>query len=128
MKNKGSVNNNSYLEKFSSLQKNLSSLIETSKQEYFSKIAKKLSDPNTSAKTYWSILKSLLTGEKVPWIPPIFRDNKFITEFREKAALFNSFFANQCSLITNTSVLSTNWESLTDKSLTFPLLIMTLEK
>ena len=45
VKNKGSVNNNSYLEK------NLSSLIETSKQEYFSKIAKKLSDPNTSSKT-----------------------------------------------------------------------------
>ena len=78
VKNKGSVNNNSYLEKFSSLQKNLSSLIETSKQEYFSKIAKKLSDPNTSSKTYWSILKSLLTGKKVPCIPPIFHDNKFV--------------------------------------------------
>ena len=117
MKNKGSLSNNSYLEKFSSLQKNLSSLIETSKQEYFSKIAKKLSDPNTSSKTYWSILKSLLTGKKVPCIPPIFHDNKFITNFREKAELFNSFFANQCSLITNTSVLPTNCESLTDKSL-----------
>ena len=117
MKNKGSVNNNSYLEKFSSLLKNLSSLIVTSKQEYFSKIAKKLSDPNTSSKTYWSILKSLLTGEKVPYIPPIFHDNKFITDFREKAELFNSFFANQCSLSTNNSVLPTNCESLTDKSL-----------
>ena len=116
MNNKGSVNNNSYLEKFSSLQKNLSSLIETSKQEYFSKIAKKLSDPNTSSKTYWSILKSLLTGKKVSWIPPIFHD-KFIADFREKSELFNSFFANQCSLITNTSVVPTNCESLTDKSL-----------
>ena len=35
VKKKGSANNNSYLEKFSSLQKNLTSLIETSKQEYF---------------------------------------------------------------------------------------------
>ena len=59
VKNKGSVNNSSYLEKFSSLQKNLSSSIETSKQEYFSKIAKTLFDPNTISKTYWSILKSL---------------------------------------------------------------------
>ena len=33
VKNKGSANNNSYLEKFSSLQKNLGRLIETSKQE-----------------------------------------------------------------------------------------------
>ena len=46
------VNNDSNLERFSSLQKNLSSLMETSKQECFSKIAKKLSDLNTSSKTY----------------------------------------------------------------------------
>ena len=117
VKNKDNVKNNSYLEKFSSLQKNLSCLIETSKQEYFSKIVKKLSDPNTSSKTYWSILKSLLTGKKVPCIPPIFHKHKFITDFREKAELFNSFFANKCSLITNTSVLPINCESLTDKSL-----------
>ena len=51
VKNKSTVNNNSYLEKSSSLQKNLSCLIATSKQEYFSKIVKKLSDPNTSSKT-----------------------------------------------------------------------------
>ena len=94
VKNKGSVSNNSNLKKFNFLQKNLSSLIETSKQEYFSKIAKNLSDPNTSSKTYWYILKGFLTGKKVPCIPPIFRDNKFITNFREKAELFNSFFAN----------------------------------
>ena len=93
---KGSVHNNSYLENFSSLQENLSSLIETSKQEYFSKIAEKLSDPNISSKTYWSILKSFLTGKKVQSIPLIFHDNKFITDFREKAEPFNSFFANQC--------------------------------
>ena len=37
----------------------LNCLIETSKQEYFPKIAKKLSDPNISSKPYWSILKSL---------------------------------------------------------------------
>ena len=95
----------------------MSSLIETSKQEYFSKIAEKLSDPSISSKIYWSIFKSFLTGKKVPCIPPIFHENKFITDFREKAELFNSFFANQCSLIKNTSVLPTNCESLTDKSL-----------
>ena len=54
------------LETFSSLQNKLSSLIKTSKQEYFSKIAKKLSDASISSKTYWSILKSFLTGKKLP--------------------------------------------------------------
>ena len=58
------VNNSSSLERFSSLQNKLSSLIETLKQEYFSKIAKKLSDSNISSKTYWSILKSFLKGKK----------------------------------------------------------------
>ena len=62
VKNEGSINNNINLERFSSLQKNLSSFIETSKQEYFSKIAKKLCDPNTSSKTFWSILKSFFNG------------------------------------------------------------------
>ena len=93
---KGFVNNSSNPERFSSLQNKLSSLIETSKQKYFPKIAKKLSDSSISSKTYWSILKSFLTGKKVPCIPPIFHENKFITNFREKAELFNSLFPNQC--------------------------------
>ena len=56
-------------------------------------------------------------GKKVHCNPPIFHENEFITDFRERAELFNSLFANQCSLIENTSVLPTNCESLTDKSL-----------
>ena len=113
---RGFVNNSSNLKKFSSLQNKWSSLIETSKQEFFSKIAKKLSDPSISSKTYWSILKNFLTRKKVPCIPSIFHENKFFTDFRENAKLFNSFFANQCSLMKNTSVVPTNCESLTDKS------------
>ena len=54
------VNNSSNLERFSSLQNKLISLIKTSKQEYFLKIVKKLFDPSISSKTYWSILKSFL--------------------------------------------------------------------
>ena len=90
---------------------------ETAKQQYFAKIAKKLSDPNISSKTYWPILKCFLTGEKVPCILPIFHENRFIIDFREKAELFNSFFANQCSFVRNSSVLPTDFELFTDKSL-----------
>ena len=43
--------------------------------------------------------------KKVPCILPIFHDNKFITDFSKKADLFNSFFAKQCSIIKNNSVL-----------------------
>ena len=62
---KGFVNNYSSLESFSSLQNKSSSLIETSKQECFSKIAKKLFDTSIISKTYWSSLKSFLTGKRV---------------------------------------------------------------
>ena len=90
---------------------------ETAKQQYFAKIAKKLSDPNISSKTYWSILKCFLTGENVPCILPIFHENRFIIDFREKAELLNSFFSDQCSLVRNSSVLPTDFELFTDKSL-----------
>ena len=53
----------------------------------------------------------------VPSIPPVFHENKSITDFGEKAELFNAFLVRQCSMIKNTSVLPTNCEILTDKSL-----------
>ena len=92
----------------------MTNAIETAKQQYFAKIAKKLSDPNIS---YCSILKCFLTDKKVPCIPPIFHKNRFITNFRERAELFNYFFASQSSLVRNSSVLPTDFELFTDKSL-----------
>ena len=62
-------------------------------------------------------LECFLTGKKVSCIPPIFHNNKFIIDFRENAELFNSFFANQCSLLRNSSVLPTDFELFTDKFL-----------
>ena len=100
---------------------------------FLSKIAKKLSDPSVSSKTYWSILKSFLTGKKIPCIPSFFmKTNLLLADFREKAELFNSLFANQCSLIKKTSVF--RYFLLTVKVLqinpylTLPLLTTTLRK
>ena len=76
----------------------------------------KLADPNIRIKTYWSILKSFSTGKKVPCIPLMFHQDSFITDFKQKAELFNSFFANQCSLI-NDSNIPTDSHLLTDKCL-----------
>ena len=63
--------------------------------------AKKLMDPTTSSETYWSILKTLLNNKKV--ISPLFHQGKYVTDFKKKAELFNSFFAKQCSIIQNSS-------------------------
>ena len=62
-------------------------------------------NPLTSTKTYRSILKSFFNNRKIPCIPPLLHQNRYITKYKDKAELFNNFFANQCSLINNSSVL-----------------------
>ena len=80
-------------------------LITTTKESYFSNLGKKLSDPMTGPKTYWSILKRFLNKIKIPAIPPLLVNGDFETDFKKKAGIFNIFFANQCSTISNSSVV-----------------------
>ena len=47
----------------------------------------------------------------------MFHENKFVTGFKEKAELFNSFFAKQCFLIKNSSKLPSHLHYLTDNRL-----------
>ena len=74
-------------------------------------------DPATSAKTYWSILKTLLNNKKNPCIPPLFHQGKYVTDFKKKAELFNSFFAKQCSIIQNSSKLPLTLNKKTNNSI-----------
>ena len=55
-------------------------------------INRKLNDPLTSSNTYWSIMKTFFNGKKVPVIPPLLFNGPFVTDFKEKANIFNSFF------------------------------------
>ena len=87
------------------LQNELKYLIEANKEKYYSRISKRMINPLTSTKTYWSILKSFLNNKKIPCIPPRFYQNRYITKYKDKTELFNNFFANQCSLIKNSSSL-----------------------
>ena len=80
-------------------------MISKRKKEYYDQLSKKLNDPLTSSKTYRSILKTFYSGTKIPLIPPIIIDNKVIRNFREKANVFNIFFALQCMAIVNDSIL-----------------------
>ena len=91
------------LDRLKDLQNQLNFLIEKSKEKYYLRITSKLSNIGKNSKTYWSILKSFLTGKKVPCIPLLFENNKCITDFKKKAELFNSSFSNQCSLIDKNS-------------------------
>ena len=66
----------------------------------------KLANPPTSSKTYWSILKTFANGKKVRIIPPRLVTDKFVSNFLEKANLFNEFFSKQCQPLQNNSTLT----------------------
>ena len=89
--------NNSFVDKqlLHSLQQHLCKLIENTKSKYYFRISEKLNNPNTSTKCYWSLVKTLLNGKKVLRVPPIYDNNRYVTNFREKCQLFNSCFSEQ---------------------------------
>ena len=64
------------------------------KNDYHGQLSDKLNDPETSRKSYWSILKSLYNEKKVQLIPPILVNNKLISSFKEKANNFSDFVAS----------------------------------
>ena len=55
-------------------------------------------------------------AKKIPCIPPIFHNDKYIVDFKEKSEIFNTFFADHCSLLSK-SVLPSKLSLLTEKSL-----------
>ena len=71
----------------------------------------------TSARAYWSILKALYNGKKIPLIHPILVNNKLISNFKEKVNHFNAFFASQCSPVSNDSALPNTANSVSNASL-----------
>ena len=80
-------------------------------------LSDKLNGPHTSAKSYWSILKILYNGKKIPSIPPILINNKLISKFKEKANHFNTFFAARCTPVFNDSMLPLVITPVTNASL-----------
>ena len=68
-------------------------------------------------KTYWSILKAFYKNKKIPQIPPLLEDDKFVTDMKTKADIFNTFFAEQCTPLKNDSKLPSNQIYLTQSRL-----------
>ena len=58
-------------------------------------MCEKLNDHLTAPKTYWKILKRLLSNKKVPVIPPLLVDEEIISNFSQKVAIFNKYLASQ---------------------------------
>ena len=72
--------------------------ITQAKNDYINKMTDKLQNPSTASKTYWAILSCLLYNKKIPAIPPLLADGKFVSDFCEKANLFNNLFSSICFL------------------------------
>ena len=75
-------------------------------------------NPSTSAKTYWSILKTFANGRKVPVIPPLLINNEFISNFKTKANYFNKFFNQQCTAISTDSSIPSSVNLATNEAVT----------
>ena len=103
--------------RFQYIQNLLTATTELSKEKFYSRISNKLMDPTTSRKAYWSILKTYLNNKKIPCISPVYHNNNYIIDFKEKTQIFNNFFAKQCTLVENTSKLPTDSFKITNNLL-----------
>ena len=80
-------------------------MITIAKDNYFASLGRKLSNPAIGIKTYWSTLNKIVNKKKVTNIPPLLENGLFVTNFQNKAEIFNNYFVQQCSLNMNDSVL-----------------------
>ena len=100
-----------------SVSRHLNDQIELAKQNYYDNLSNKLINPSTSQKKYWTLLKTLINGKKVPVIPPLLVNDSYISNFKEKANEFNIFFANQCSSVDTGSKIPNELELITNENL-----------
>ena len=105
--NANKKNYDAYL-KLHTISTELSEMILKRKEDYYCLLSDKLNEPHTSAKSYWSILKTLYNGKKIPLIPPNLINNKLTSNFNINKLTsnhFNTFFASQCTPVSNNSTL-----------------------
>ena len=82
----------SYLEELQEKTDEYTALILDAKERYVRCMSSKLNDPLTAPKTYWSILSRFLNNKEIATIPPLLVNGDIITNFSEKADIFNKFF------------------------------------
>ena len=92
------------------------SLINESKDRYIAKMSAKVDKYKTVLKTYW-LHKFLSNNKKIPVIPPLLVNSELVSDFKQKANIFNNHFTSQCT-IKNGSKLP-NFSYKTEKKLTY---------
>ena len=87
------------------VQNDTNKLIKEAKRTFYSNLGNKLSDPLVGQKQFWTAYKKLANKNRNTNIPPIINKGVYITNFKEKAVTFNNYFASQCTLNENDSML-----------------------
>ena len=98
------------------VQVETNSIIDEAKQSYIDDLSEKLSNPKSNNNIFWSAFKRLLNNKKLTNIPPLLQNNIFITNFLEKATVFNNYFVSICRPLDNGSLLP-NQTYITDNFL-----------
>ena len=80
-------------------------MIRTAKDNYFASMDRKLSNRAIGIKTYWSTLNKIVNKKKATNIPPLLENGLFVTDFQNKAEIFNDHSIQQCFLNMNDSAL-----------------------
>ena len=80
-------------------------MIESAKETFLRGQGLRLTDQSAGQKAYWRIMNQFLNKSKVPRIPPLFHCGNFIVCCKEKAQIFNNFFAKQCTPFETPSTL-----------------------
>ena len=99
------------------MQAQTKTLIDILKQKYFSEISQKFDSASINPTCYWSLLKTFLNNKKPPRIPPLYHDDKFACDFKEKSKIFKNYFAQQCLVINSSSTAPERILYRTDASL-----------
>ena len=81
--------NTQLLNKLNHLQEQLNFLINRSKQNCYTRKTKSCTSVSKSCQVYQSLLRRLLNNKKMPLVPPLFHENKFVMDFKERAFKFS---------------------------------------
>ena len=91
-------------------------IITNAKSRYLTNLGNKICDPNTGPKCFWTAFNKLLNKKKITNIPPLIENEKHVSCFKEKAGIFNKYFAFQCRPLESESSLPA-FTSLTNERL-----------
>ena len=98
------------------VQNKTNKLIKQAKQAYYTKLGVELSDPKAGPKNFWTAFKNVVNKKKYANIPPIIKNNNYISNFHLIANIFNNHFAMHCKIHDNGSALP-NLVSKTNSSI-----------